>query len=97
LRALREGVTPDQREWAAVNLVAADWRSEPQVIESLTHAATKDFAPTVRVACIRSLARLGCNTVPVINALQTLKSDPDPRVQREAGLALDRLTGGQAK
>jgi hypothetical protein len=47
----------------------------------------------VRVACIRSLVRMGINTVPVVNTLLALQSDADPRVQREATLALQRLGG----
>lgn len=92
LRSLREAIVPDQREWAAANLATVNWQAEPQVVEALQHAAVKDSAPTVRVACIRSLARLGARTTPVLTALQALKNDSDPRVQTEATRALERLS-----
>jgi hypothetical protein len=92
LRTLREAVDPEQREWAAANLATVQWQSNPGIVEALIIAAGKDSAPTVRVACIRSLVRMHANTVPVVNTLLALQTDPDPRVQREAKLALQQLS-----
>lgn len=97
LRALREGIEPEQREWAAANLAAVTWQNHPQVVEALQTSASKDAAPTVRVACIRGLGSMGVNTVTVVKTLQSLQKDDDPRVRREAGLALERVTGDMGR
>ena len=68
-----------------------DWRTNPQVVDALVTAAWKDVAATVRQACIHSLAIMGCNTMPVVNALQALRLDADPRVREEAEQALAAL------
>jgi hypothetical protein len=97
LRALRNAIEPEQREWAAVNLATVDWRAQPQVVDALLTAARKDLAPTVRVACIRSLMHMNVNTAAVVAALQALRADADPRVQREAARALECLAGPKGK
>jgi hypothetical protein len=97
MMVLRDAANPEQREWAAVNLATVSWQSSPQVVEALLTAARKDPAPIVRAACVRSLARMHVNTAPAIGVLQALKADPDPRVQREATEALQRLMGGPAR
>jgi hypothetical protein len=88
-RVLRESAYPDQREWAA------DWRAHPEVIDALATAARKDSAATVRVWCVRALARLNANTMTVMTALHELQGDRDPRVRNEVGQALTRLQAGQ--
>jgi hypothetical protein len=95
LRVLRESAYPDQREWAASCLAAADWRAHPEVIDALATAARKDSAATVRVWCVRALARLNANTMTVMTALHELQGDRDPRVRNEVGQALTRLQAGQ--
>jgi hypothetical protein len=89
--ALRDAVDPAQREHAAEALGGCDGWSNPQVVQALVEAARSDSAPLVRVACLRSLARLNVRTLPVATVAQTLKSDSDPRVRREAEEALRRL------
>ncbi len=88
---LRTSVYPSQREWAANNLTLFDWRTQPQVVLALLEAAKQDPAPTVRASCAYNLARMQVKAEPVVLVLQQLKSDSDPRVRREAELALAKL------
>jgi hypothetical protein len=92
---LQNDASPAQREWAAVSLAELDWRCHPQVVDVLLRAATRDAAPTVRVECVRALARMDANTMSVVSALQVLQGDRDPRVQREVSQALVKLSGGR--
>jgi hypothetical protein len=93
---LRESLYPSQREWAAESLATVDWRKQPVVVQALVAAAKEDPAPTVRASCVRCLAKMHVNAVPVVGVIQGLKSDPDPRVRQEADLALNVLMPGQA-
>jgi hypothetical protein len=95
LRMLKQAVRPDVREWAADHLVSVNWRTNPQVVQTLVEAATQDSVPFVRVACIQCLGNMGANTMPVVSALRALKSDSDPRVRYEAQQALMKLVPGQ--
>jgi hypothetical protein len=95
VRMLQNDVSPAQREWAAASLAGLDWRCHPQVVDVLLKAATGDAAPTVRVECVRTLARMDVNTMSVMTALEVLQRDKDPRVQHEVNQALARLTGGR--
>lgn len=92
LLVLRNSIYPFQREWAVDNLSNIDWRSNPEVVQALMSAARKDPAPTVRVMCIRSLVKMKVDTVPVVTTIQALRTDPDPRVEHEAQVALGQLT-----
>jgi hypothetical protein len=91
LRVLRDALYPSQREWAADALSRVDWRTNPQVVPALVAAAREDPAATVRAACVRSLARMNANGVMVLEALQALKTDTDPRVRQEVEAALGHL------
>jgi hypothetical protein len=88
LNMLRDSLYPSHREWAADNLASCDWRSHPHVVRALVDAASKDPAATVRAGCVRALARMKVNTVPVISTIKSLRVDPDPRVRTEVGEAL---------
>lgn len=85
---LRDSLYPSQREWAAEKLAAMDWRREPRIVDCLTKAAHDDPAPTVRAGCVRCLAQMRLNTVPVVSVIQSLKGDSDPRVRHEVEQAL---------
>jgi len=91
LSALNNSLYPDQRERAAGQLASADWRTSPQVVHALITGARKDPAAMVRVGCVRSLAKMNANTPTVIDTLQALRGDSDPRVRTEAGVALAAL------
>jgi hypothetical protein len=92
---LRNDASASQREWAAARLAQLDWRCHPEVMDMLLSVATRDAAPAVRVECVRALARMDANTQAVLSALETLRGDQDPRVQREVTLALAKLSGGR--
>jgi hypothetical protein len=94
---LKDSLYPSQREWAADNLAAAEWRANPMVVQALVTAAHDDPAPTVRVACVHSLAKLNAKSAPVLAMLQGLKADTDPRVRNEAEQALATLAQQTAK
>jgi hypothetical protein len=88
LTMLQDSLYPSHREWAADSLASCDWRSHPHVVQALVLAAGKDPAATVRAGCVRALARMNVNTMPVISAVQALRTDTDPRVQYEVERAL---------
>jgi len=92
--ALRDSLYPSQREWAAESMAAVDWRNHPQVVQALTTAAKDDPAGTVRAGCVRCLAKMKANTVPVVTVVRDLRRDPDPRVRQEAEQALSILAAG---
>lgn len=83
LQQLRDSLLPSEREMAAERLARVDWRNEPQVVQALLTAAKTDPAPVVRACCVRSLGKMKVNLVPVLQAVQSLKSDGDLRVQQE--------------
>ena len=95
LRILHESIYPSQREWAADQLADCDWKQNAPIVDALVKCAKEDPAATVRAGCIRALARMRVNTVPVVDALRTLKGDSDPRVQHEAEEALATLAPGE--
>ena len=88
LQMLSESDFPSQREWAAEQLAALNWRVRPEVAQGLVTAAKGDPAPMVRACCVRSLMKMQANTVPVVTAVQELKNDADPRVRDAVGEAL---------
>lgn len=92
LSDLRESVLPSEREMAADLLKRTDWKSEPEVLQGLTQAAQSDPSPVVRVACIRALGEMRADTAPVLQALEALRDDSDPRVKAESTAALQILT-----
>ena len=94
---LRESLYPSQREEAAEQLGAMDWRRQPQVVDILVERAREDPAPTVRAECVRSLGRLKANTLPAVEAVKFLQSDEDVRVRHEADDAYAALTGTPPK
>jgi hypothetical protein len=91
LGMLKESLYPSQREWAAECLARQNWRSQPQVVDALVLAARADPAPAVRAGCVRALGKMKANTLPVVQAVQTLKSDGDPRVRHEVEETLAAL------
>jgi HEAT repeat protein len=95
LRMLQRTDRPDLREWAAGNLATVDWRTNPRIVPALVKTGCEDSVPFVRVACVRALGQMGANTMPVVSAMQTWKTDSDPRVRHEAEQALSRLTSSQ--
>jgi hypothetical protein len=88
---LKDSIYPSQREWAADQLSACDWHKNLELVPELLKAAKGDPAATVRAGCIRCLARMNVDTVPVVLAIQKMKKDADPRVQSEAEQALSVL------
>lgn len=91
LMILRDSVLPSERETAVDQLARCDWRNHSNVVEGLMRAAKLDPAPMVRVACVRALARMKVNTVPVVAMVSSLRQDPDIRVRQAAGQALTVL------
>ena len=89
---LRESLYPSQREDAAEQLGALDWRIQPEILNILVERAREDPAPTVRAECVRSLSRLKANTLPVVETVKRLQSDDDPRVRHEADEAYANLS-----
>jgi hypothetical protein len=82
---------PSQREWAAECLARQDWRAQPQILGALVTAARVDPAAAVRAGCVRALGKMKANTLPVVQTVQSLKSDRDPRVRQEVDETLAAL------
>jgi hypothetical protein len=91
LGMLKDSLYPSQREWAADCLARQNWRSQPQVVDALVVAARQDPAALVRAGCVRALGKMKANTLPVLQAVQSLKSDGDPRVRHEVDETLAAL------
>jgi hypothetical protein len=91
VEVLRGSDDAAQRQAAASLLPRSPWQANPDVIPSLMAAMTHERLATVRVECIRSLARMKANYPQVKAALQSLRSDSDPRVRYEAVHALMAL------
>jgi hypothetical protein len=70
--------------------------NNPHIVHTLLTAAKEDPAASVRAACVRSLAKMDAGTLPVIQALEAMKADPDAAVRREVEQALYSLTPGKA-
>ncbi|MGE3807987.1 MAG: hypothetical protein AB7K24_25275 [Gemmataceae bacterium] len=90
---LRNSLWPRHREWAADELAKIDWRAQPIVAEAIVNAAQHDPAPTVRATCVRSLGKMKCNTVAVVQALQAMKVKEDPVVAMEIETVLVGFLG----
>jgi hypothetical protein len=88
---LQDSPDPTQREWAAQLLAVVDWSGHDDVLPALLTAAAKDPTATVRVQCIRALAKRKLHSPQVIQAFQQLQTDIDARVQHEAVEALSQL------
>jgi hypothetical protein len=95
LAMLRNGTSAEHREWAANYLSTLDWRSHPELLQSLLTAARTDSAPGVRAQCIRCVVRMQANTLAVVNALRALKADSDAHVRQEAEQGLVLLASCQ--
>jgi hypothetical protein len=91
MATLRDSIYPSQREWAATSLTSSAGPARDDAINALVKGAREDPAPTVRAACVRSLAGMKAGTAPVIALLQGLKTDGDPRVLHEVEAALATL------
>jgi hypothetical protein len=91
LVTLSDSDYPSEREWAAERLGRLSWRAEPQIVTALVKAAREDVAPTVRAACIRTLARMKANTPQVLTQVRALQDDSDARVRQEVEQALGVL------
>jgi hypothetical protein len=92
LARLRDSIMPSEREMAAQGLSHCDWRHDPAVVHGLVEAAKADPAPLVRASCVRALADMKVNTVPVVSAVTALKDDSDMRVRKEVEQALAIMT-----
>jgi hypothetical protein len=88
---LKTSAYPSQREWAAECLARQDWKTQPQIVGALVCAAREDPAAAVRAGCVRALGRMKANTLPVVQTVQALRSDNDPRVRLEVDEVLAAL------
>jgi HEAT repeat protein len=79
-----------QREWAAQQLLLAEWHGHPGAVPTLVTCAFCDAASNVRVACIRCLGQKRAAAQNVIEALRTLADDDDAQVRQEARQSLHR-------
>jgi hypothetical protein len=83
LMVLRDSIFPSEREMAVQQLTSIDWRGEPGLVPALVSAAKSDPAPAVRAGCVHALVAMKVNSAPVLEAVQALQTDKDPRVHQE--------------
>jgi hypothetical protein len=88
---LHTGAGAQQRIWAAQTLSSCDGWTNPEVMQALVKSARSDSDAGVRAACVRSIGRMNVCTLPVITAMQEMKSDRDPQVRAEVDQALRQL------
>jgi hypothetical protein len=88
---VESGETAADRHAAIRELVRHDWKTYPQVVAALLHAARNDQDRVVRVDGIRHVSEYGMNESRVILALEELKGDADHWVADEAAKALEKL------
>jgi hypothetical protein len=93
VQTLRQSPYPEYRDWAAQNLATVDGWSNPDVVQALATAARSDQSPLVRASSVRALGKMRCNTMVVMNTVQSAKTDADSRVRHEAETALQHLSG----
>jgi len=91
MSVLQGSSNKEQREWAAENLGEYDGWTNPRVVDALAKACRADQEATVRAMCLRSLARMNVQTLPVLTAVQAARNDSDSRVRAEAEQALRQL------
>jgi hypothetical protein len=92
LTMLGQELSPSLRAWAADRLSRIHWQGRPDVVEALRRSAAKDPAPQVRVACVGALSSMGVRTAPVLQTVQALQKDGDPKVRQAAAEALEGMT-----
>jgi hypothetical protein len=88
---LQNGATAQQRIWAAVTLSTVDGWTNPDVMQALISTARRDADPSVRAVCVRCIGRMNVCTLPVVKAVQEMKSDRDPTVRAEVDLTIRQL------
>jgi hypothetical protein len=89
---LKNSLYPSQREWSAEYLASLDWHTHEQVLPALLTAAREDPAATVRLSCVRCLARMNVNADLMRGTLEALHSDPDAGVRTAADQALAQFS-----
>ncbi len=93
---LRDALYPSQRETAAEKLAELDGKENDAAVQALLRALHEDPAATVRACCVRALAKMKANSLPVVSAIQAAKNDSDVRVRAAADEALCVLGTGTA-
>ena len=88
---LRRWDHPELRERAAMNLQHIDWRTYPEVVDGLLAAAVEDKTTSVRVVCIRVLAKMNVRSQEAMATLEKLRNDHEPMVRDAAVMALVQL------
>jgi hypothetical protein len=96
LAVLRDSIYPSQRQAAIEQLAGLNWKTHPEVVQSLLTAAREDPAPMVRADCVRGLVRMKANSLEVGSVLEALKADPDQGVRLEVEQAIPLLSSPQA-
>jgi len=91
VQTLKDALLPSDRELAVEQLARIDWKTDANVVPALIQAASKDPAPMVRARCVQALGQMKVNSVPVLQTIQSLKTDPDLRVRQQAEQTLKIL------
>ncbi len=91
LETLQSHADPETKHGAVLALAALDWHQQPVAISALLYVARHDSHAGLRVACIRSLARMKAATPEVITGLRPLIVDADEWIRQETIQALSLL------
>jgi hypothetical protein len=93
LRVLDNSADAKQRELAARQIGASDCRNHREAMSRLLVSAMTDSEPSVRVECVRSLAKLHRTFPEAKEMLKQLKDDPYMEVRSQAVQSLKEIGG----
>lgn len=88
---LQEALQPSHREMAAEGLCALPQATSHEVRSLLVQSVQKDPAATVRVTCLRCLAKQNVNDGLMQAALESAMKDQDSRVRSEAKSIVSKM------
>jgi hypothetical protein len=94
VQTLKDALLPSQRERAAEQLSKCDAKQNPIAVQALAAAAKDDPAPGVRACCVHGLVLMMADSAVIANAVECLKADNDPRVQKAVQQAVASLPRG---
>lgn len=91
LTTLQNADFPSMREWAADELSKLPAQQHPEAVATLALAAKTDPAGVVRAGCVRALEKMGARSASIVDVIQSLQSDKDPRARLAASQALQSM------
>jgi hypothetical protein len=91
LDQLKDGISPSEREMAAMTLASSNANTMPEVVKAIMESAKNDPAATVRTCCVRCLYRVSSEIPNVIPVIKSLQADPNEEVSQTARKAMQEI------